>query len=93
MESSVAAKCPLCKGVIRREEKAAPDLSADFIECASCGIYEIGRSTRAQLQTNLRDEAFIRALSSRIRPANEKGFVFRYPSGALIPGHPWLNGE
>lgn len=86
------APCPLCRATIRREMKAHPDRSADIIDCMGCGIYEIGRSTRAALR-KLRDEHYTRAMINRIRPANEQGFVFHYPSGALIPDHAWLEGR
>jgi hypothetical protein len=84
--------CPLCRASIRREVKAHPDRSSDIIDCVDCGVYEIGRATRATLGS-LRDEPFIHAKVIRIQPANENGYVFQYPSGALIPDHPWLVGR
>ncbi len=86
--SETRKPCPLCSAVIRREEKADPDRSADTIDCPDCGIYEIGWTERAKLESDLRDEPYIKAHRARIRATNALGFVFRYPDGARIP-HPW----
>lgn len=82
-------QCPLCRIRPRRTEKV-PDINAHLIDCGDCGIYEIGGTTRAQLSTRLRDEAFIGSMIRRIRLANAKRLLFHYPSGATTANHPWL---
>ena len=83
--------CCLCGKAARREEKVEAR-SLYVIDCENCGVYQVGGTSRARLRT-LRDERDISSTIKRIGAANAKGYVFCYPDGTLIAGHPWLSAR
>jgi hypothetical protein len=81
--------CAFCEKPPRREQKV-DGRSLYIIDCKACGVYQIGGTSRARLRT-LRDERSISNAISHIRQANAEGYLFEYPRGRRIAGHPWLN--
>ena len=86
-----SSACPLCRELVTRQIKAHPDRSADVFDCRTCGIFEIGRTTQMAMAKIGRDDAHTRALIAHIKPANRRGFLFRYPGGEQVR-HEWVKG-
>ena len=53
-------------------------------DCPSCGVFEIGRTTQMAMAKIGRDDAHTRVLIAHIKPANARGFLFRYPGGEQV---------